>query len=175
MQEANSEFYRKQKAAEAILFEKQKNAEAQKASADAALYARQKAADGELYAKRREAEGMAALAESQGFYLGNLLKQVDGNYPALRDYLMISGGMFQDIAKLNADAVRGLQPKINIWSGANGGNGDQGSGSGGALKEIAGVYGMLPPLLQTVHDQTGMRPPSWLATLPPDSNPHSST
>lgn len=167
MQEANSEYYKKQKAAEAVLFEQQKNAEAQKASADAAFYARQKEADGELYAKRKEAEGMAVLAESQGFYLGNLLKQVNGDYPALRDYLMVSGRMYQDIAKLNADAVRGLQPKITIWSGANG---DQGSGSGGALKEIAGLYGALPPLLQTVHDQTGIRPPTWLATLPADSN-----
>lgn len=126
----------------------------------------------------KEAEGMAAVAEAQGFYLGNLLKQVGGNYSALRDYLMIHGGTFKDIAKLNAEAVRGMQPKINIWTGANGngvgeGNSAGGSGSGGAMKEIAGLYGMLPPLLETVNDQTGMLPPSWLATLPSDSNNNS--
>ncbi|KAK1360083.1 Flotillin-like protein 4 [Heracleum sosnowskyi] len=174
VQEANADLYKKQKAAEAILFEQQKTAEAQRASADADLYARQRAAEADLYSKMKEAEGMAAVAEAQGFYLGNLLKQVGGNYSALRDYLMIHGGTFKDIAKLNAEAVRGMQPKINIWTGANGsGVGDGVSGSGGAMKEIAGLYGMLPPLLETVNDQTGMLPPSWLATLPTDSNKNS--
>lgn len=168
MQEANSDLYKKQKAAEAVLFQQQKNAEAQKATADASFYARQKQADGELYAKRKEAEGIAALAEAEGFSLGTLLKQVNGDYRALRDYKMVTGGLFQDIAKLNADAVRGLQPKINIWTGSNGGQ--SGGGGGSALKEIAALYGSLPPLLETVHDQTGMSPPSWLATLTPDAN-----
>ncbi|WOH05513.1 hypothetical protein DCAR_0624930 [Daucus carota subsp. sativus] len=173
VQEANAELYKKQKAAEAILFEQQKTAEAQRASADADLYARQRAAEADLYSKMKEAEGMAAVAEAQGFYLGNLLKQVGGNYSALRDYLMIHGGTFKDIAKLNAEAVRGMQPKINIWTGASGNGiaeGGSSSGSGGAMKEIAGLYGMLPPLLETVNDQTGMLPPTWLGTLPSDSS-----
>lgn len=117
---------------------------------------------------------MIELEKAQGFYVGNLLKELGGNYNALRDYLMIDGGAFKDIAKLNADAVRGLQPKINIWTGATGNGvgegGPTGGGSGGALKEITGLYGMLLPLLQTVNDQTGMLPPSWLATLPTDSS-----
>ncbi|KAK1368284.1 hypothetical protein POM88_034376 [Heracleum sosnowskyi] len=169
VQETNAQLYAKQKAAEAVLFEVQKKAEAQKASADADMYARQRAAEAELFAKKKEAEGMIELAKAQGFYVGNLLKELDGNYNALRDYLMIDRGAFKDIAKLNADAVRGLQPKINIWTGATG-NGVGEGGSGGAMKEIAGVYSMLPPLLQTVNDQTGMLPPPWLATLPSDAN-----
>ncbi|KAL8107679.1 flotillin-like protein 3 [Apium graveolens] len=172
VQETNTKLYAKQKAAEAVLFEAQKKAEAQKASADADLYARQRAAEAELYSKLKEAEGMTALAQAQAFSVGNLLKQVGGNYSSLRDYLMIYNGTYKDVAQLNSDAVRGLQPKINIWTGAPGNGVGEGSsnggGSGGALKEIAGLYGMLPPLLQTVNDQTGMRPPSWLATLPTD-------
>lgn len=50
MQEANWELYKKQKAAEAILYEKEKEADAQKAIADAAFYARQQVADGEIEA-----------------------------------------------------------------------------------------------------------------------------
>ncbi|CAL5361578.1 unnamed protein product [Camellia sinensis] len=168
VQEANSELYKKQKEAEAVLFEEQKKAEAQKAGADAAFYTCQQVADGELYSKKKEAEGIAAMAEAQGFYLRNLLKEANGNYAAVRDYMMINSGMFQEIAKINAQAVQGLQPKISVWSGANNGGGE-GSAGGGGMKDVAGVYSMLPPLFQTVHEQTGMLPPAWLGTLPSSS------
>ncbi|KAM7492917.1 hypothetical protein LguiB_027526 [Lonicera macranthoides] len=167
VQEANWELYRKQKAAEAILYEKEKEAEAQKAIAEASFYARQQVADGELYAKQKEAEGLLALAQAQGTYIHTLLDALGGSYGALRDYLMINGGMIQDIAKINAEAVRGLQPKISIWS--NGGSGvkavDGGGSGGNAMKEVAEVYRMLPPLFKTVQEQTGMLPPAWMGTL----------
>ncbi|KAL1827780.1 hypothetical protein DCAR_0206979 [Daucus carota subsp. sativus] len=163
VQEANWELYKKQKEAEAILYQKEKEAEAQKAIADAAFYARQQVADGELYAKQKEAEGLIALAEAQGTYVSTLLKAVGGNYSELRDYLMINGGMYQEIAKINSEAVRGLQPKISIWS-----NGEN-SGDGNSMKGIAEVYKMLPPLFKTVNEQTGMMPPAWMGTLSNDS------
>ncbi|GFQ00436.1 flotillin-like protein 1 [Phtheirospermum japonicum] len=162
VQEANSELYKKQKAAEAYLYEKEKEAQAQKAAAEAEFFGRKQRVDGDFYAKLKEAEGLKALAEAQGTYIRTLLDAVGGNYSALRDYLMISGGMFQELAKINAEAVRGLQPKISIWT--NGG-GQEGGDGAGALKEVAGVYKMLPPLLSTVHDQTGMVPPTWMGTL----------
>ncbi|KAL8156474.1 hypothetical protein AgCh_001537 [Apium graveolens] len=174
VQETNTKLYAKQKAAEAVLFEAQRKAEAQKASADADMYARQREAEAELYSKLKEAEGTTALAQAQAFSVGNLLKQVGGNYSSLRDYLMIYNGTYKDVAQLNSEAVRGLQPRINIWTGAPGTGGGEGSstggGSGGALKEIAGLYGILPPLLQTVNGQTGMLPPPWLATVATDSS-----
>ncbi|KAF6147636.1 hypothetical protein GIB67_031627 [Kingdonia uniflora] len=171
VQEANWEIYQKQKAAEAVLYEKEKEAEAQRATASAALFTRQQSADGELYTKKREAEGLMALAEAQGVYVRTLLDAVGGNYAALRDYMMINGGMFQELAKINAGAVQGLQPKISIWS--NGGMGDfaGGSGSGNtAMSEVAGVYKMLPPLFKTVNEQTGMLPPTWMGTLTDSTN-----
>ncbi|KAJ0031852.1 hypothetical protein Pint_12455 [Pistacia integerrima] len=170
VQEANWDLYKKQKAAEAALFEKEKEAEAKKAMAEAEFYARQQAADGELYAKQKEAEGLMAVAQAQGHYLRTLLGAVGGNYAAVRDYLMITGGMFQDIARLNAQAVQGMQPKISVWN--NGSDGSEGAAAGGsAMKEVAGVYRMLPPLFKTVHEQTGMLPPSWMGSLPDSTNP----
>ncbi|KAK7311894.1 hypothetical protein RJT34_10350 [Clitoria ternatea] len=157
VQEANWELYKKQKAAEAILFEKEKEAEAQKALSEAAFYSRQQAAEAELYAKRKEAEGLVALAQAQGTYLRTLLGALGGSYANLRDYLMINDGVFQQIAKINADAIRGLEPKISIWSN---------SGGDGGIKDVANVYKMLPPLFKTVHEQTGMLPPAWMGTLP---------
>lgn len=157
--------YQKQKVAEAFLYEKSKQAEAEKATASAALYARQQKIDGDLYAKMKEAEGLKMMAEAQGFYLRTLLESLGGNYAALRDYLMISGGMFQELAKINAQAVQGLQPKISIWTNAGAADGVGDNGCGGAMKEVAQVYKMLPPLFSTVHDQTGMMPPAWMGTF----------
>lgn len=162
MQEANWELYKNQRAADAVAYEKQKSAEAQKAIADAAFYASQQAAEADLYAKKKEAEGIMAMAEAQGAYLDTLLKQLGGNYEALRDYIMLTNGAYLEIAKINSQAVQGLNPKISIWTGANG-NGDH--GGNGAMKEVAGVYSMLPPLLKTVNEQTGMLPPPWLGKL----------
>ncbi|XP_076952998.1 flotillin-like protein 4 [Bidens hawaiensis] len=139
VQEANWLLYKQQKAAEAILYEKEKEAEAQKVMADATFYSRQQVTDGELYAKQKEAEGLVALAHAQGTYLRTLLGALGGNYGALRDYLMINGGMYQEIAKINGVAVKGLQPKISIWTGAGGGENQS-----GAMEEVAGVYKMLP-------------------------------
>ncbi|XP_021282867.1 flotillin-like protein 4 [Herrania umbratica] len=167
VQKANWELYQKQKQAEAILYEKEKEAAAQKAIADATFYGRQRVADVELYAKQKEAEGLMALAQAQGVYLRTLLEALGGNYGALRDYLMINGGMFQEIAKINAEAVRGLQPRISIWT--NGGSEAMDGNGSNALKEVAGVYRMLPPLFKTVHEQTGMLPPPWMGTLSADS------
>ncbi|KAL2936622.1 Flotillin-like protein 1 [Bienertia sinuspersici] len=166
VQEANQNLYNNEREADATLYQKQKLAEADKASADASFYSRQQAADAELYGKKKEAEGIVALAQAQGFYLSTLLKALDGNYSALRDYMMINSGMFQEMARINAQAVQGLQPKISIWSSGSGGTTiEGGSGSGGPMRDVAEVYSMLPPLVKTVHEQTGMLPPSWLATL----------
>ncbi|OMP07291.1 Band 7 protein [Corchorus olitorius] len=140
VQEANWELYQKQKCAEATLYEMEKKAAAEKAIADAAFYTRQQ-----------------ALMENYA---------VGGNYGALRDYLMINAGMFQEVAKINADAVRGLQPKISVWT--NGGDGTDkvgGAAGGNAMKEVASIYQMLPPLFQTVYDQTGMLPPPFMGKL----------
>ncbi|MCL7026312.1 hypothetical protein MKW94_012674 [Papaver nudicaule] len=96
LSEASVEYdVRKQKQAEAVLFEKQKAAEAQKLAAEAQFFAQQKAADAEL------------------------------------DYMMIDGGMFQEVAKINASAVKGLEPKISIWT-----NGDGSSCSSGGFAEV---------------------------------------
>ncbi|KAF7134267.1 hypothetical protein RHSIM_Rhsim08G0209000 [Rhododendron simsii] len=100
VQEANWELYKKQKEAEAVLFKQQKEAEAKKATADAAFYTQQQVADGALYAKQKEADGIAAIADAQGLYLKCLLKEVNGNYAALRDYIMINNGVFQEITKI---------------------------------------------------------------------------
>lgn len=168
VQEVNGEYYQKQKAADAILYEKEKLAEARRVESDAESYAKKQAADVALYTKTKEAEGLLALAEAQGIYIRTLLSALGGNYSALRDYLMINKGVYKDVAKFNADAIRGLQPKINIWS--NGASEEKMSDGmsarkgNGAMKEMSELYRVIPHLLQTVNEQTRMLPPPWLST-----------
>ncbi|KAF6168930.1 hypothetical protein GIB67_038427 [Kingdonia uniflora] len=133
-----------------LLSNYQEEAEAQRATTSAVLLARQQSADKESFTKKKT-EGLMALAEAQGVYVRTFLDAVGGNYAALRDYMMINGGMFQELAKINVGAVQGLQPKISIWS--NGGMGDFTGGSGSrntAMNEVAGVYKMLLPLFKIV-------------------------
>ncbi|CAK9184896.1 unnamed protein product, partial [Ilex paraguariensis] len=94
-QEANWSSIRKKKAAEAVLYQREKEAEAQKAIAEAAFYARQQVAEGELYAMKKEAEGIMVLAQAQGIYIRTLMDTLGGNHVALRDYLMINGERFR--------------------------------------------------------------------------------
>ncbi|PON88519.1 Flotillin [Trema orientale] len=165
VQEANWDLYKNQRVADADLYGQRQVAEAQKASAEANAFARQQVADSELYAKKKEAEGIIAIAKAEGLYLNTLMKQLGGNYGAVRDYMMIKNNMFQEIAKINAQAINGLQPKISLWSQGN----NEKELSGGTMKDIAGVYSLSPPLFKTVHEQTGMLPPACLGALP-DSN-----
>ncbi|KAF7026372.1 hypothetical protein CFC21_038487 [Triticum aestivum] len=162
VQESNALFYGRQKVAEAALYEEMKAAEARKVQADALFFEQKMAEDAKLYAKQREAEALSLVGKAKADYMASMLAALGGDYRALRDYLMIDGGMYAEMARINASAVNGLQPKISVWS-----NGDGGS-EGGALQQVSGVYKMLPPLLETVHEQTGMLPPAWMGTLPKD-------
>ncbi|XP_050365651.1 flotillin-like protein 6 [Argentina anserina] len=171
-QQANWILNQKQREADAILYQQLKEADATRAAAEAQLYARQKAADGEFYAKKKEAEGLVQLGQAHGNYLHNLLEASGGDYSVIRDYMMINDGMYPEIARINAEGVRGLQPKISIWT--NGGEAAEGGAGGGnvAMNSIAGIYKSLPQLLSTVQEQTGMKPPSWLGVSPvEDSQP----
>ncbi|KAG6510484.1 hypothetical protein ZIOFF_028508 [Zingiber officinale] len=161
VQEANWELYKRQKEAEGLLYEQEKLAEGRRATSEAARFARQNEAEAELYAKKKEAEGLVAMTQAQKLYIASLLGALDGDYSALRDYLMINGGTYQDMARLNAEAVRGLQPNITVWTNGSG----DGAEGGGAMKEMAGVYRMLPPLLKTVQEQTGIERPTWMARM----------
>ena len=76
-----------------------------------------------------------AIAEAQGHYLSTLLKQLGGSYEALRDYIMLTNGSYKEIAKINAQAVHGLNPRISIWSGANSKGGEGSS----AMKDVAAI------------------------------------
>ncbi|KAF4471671.1 flotillin [Fusarium albosuccineum] len=120
--------------------------------AEAYNYAAQQRAEAELVSKLKEAEGINAMADAYG-----KLSQAFGGPAGLLQYMMIEKGTYVELAKANATAIRGLEPKISVWN--TGGNG-QGQG-GDATETMRNVYQMLPPLMTTINEQTGITLPEW--------------
>jgi flotillin len=160
-----------QQAADAGAYEVEADAraqrEAQKSKTDASTYQTRTEAEAERYAaeqaaeaavksRLREAEGMAAMADAYA-----KMSTAFGGPAGLLQYLMIEKGTYVELAKANAQAVQGLQPKISVWNTGAGGNT---TGAGGQCDEaevMRNVYQMLPPLMTTINEQTGITLPEW--------------
>ncbi|KAI1388653.1 uncharacterized protein F4822DRAFT_403457 [Hypoxylon trugodes] len=128
-----------------------------KMDADALNHAAIKNADADLQKRLKEAEGLTAMA---GAYAK--MSEAFGGPSGLLQYMMIEKGTYVELAKANAAAVHGMQPKISVWNtGSDAGSaGGQGSGQDSAAT-LRNVYQLLPPLMSTIHDQTGITLPEW--------------
>lgn len=142
--------YQKKQDAKMSLFRATKDAEAQYILAT-------KEADSQYYAKKREADGLMELAKAYGA-MGNAL----GGPQGLQQHMMLQNGTYEALAKANATAINGLQPKITVWN-----TGDQAADSTAAAP-VRNLMQTLPPLLSTIQEQTGIKPPTWMAQMPKD-------
>ena len=130
--------------------------------AEASLYAEKKAAEAAMttaeakyFTQKKEAEGLIEMSKAYG-HLSNAL----GGPQGLLQYLMLQNNTYEKLANANANAIKGLQPKITVW---NTGEGAESSNNGtGAIRNI---MQSLPPLLSTINEQTGIAPPGWLAQM----------
>ncbi|KAM3503990.1 hypothetical protein MY10362_003858 [Beauveria mimosiformis] len=120
--------------------------------AEASSYATQQMADADNVRKLKEAEGVAAMADAYGKMAAEL-----GGPAGLLQYLMIEKGTYVELAKANAEAIRGLEPKISVWNTGSAG----GSGTSDPAETMRNVYQMLPPLMTTINEQTGITLPEW--------------
>ena len=136
-------YNRSQKDAEAELYKRTKQAEARERDAEAAYLA-----------KKREADGLMEMSKAYG-----AMADVLGGAQGLMQYLMLTNGVYEKMAQHNAQAINGLQPKINVWTTGN----QEGADS---MAPVRNLFQSLPPLLSTIQDQTGMQPPQWLAQMP---------
>ncbi|GJN20885.1 hypothetical protein PR202_gb08318 [Eleusine coracana subsp. coracana] len=149
VQDSNAALYNRQKAAEAKLYEQVKAADARKAQAEAQFYEQKLAEDAKLYARQNGAESLSLVGKAKAEYVSSMLQAVGGNYNALRDYLMIDGGLYHEMARITAGAVSGMQPKISIWS--NGADGPSGDAMGAGRRDAAGGRGVQDAAATAVH------------------------
>jgi flotillin len=130
-----------------------------KTLADANLYRTRMDADGKLYQKQRDADAIRMLYDAQANGLQLIHSAFKGDNVALLQYLMLEKGLYVELAKANAEAIKGLEPKITVWNTGS----SEGTDGGKAIRDI---FQSLPPLLSTINQQTGIEPPSWLAKVP---------
>ncbi|KAG6116421.1 hypothetical protein E4U14_000211 [Claviceps sp. LM454 group G7] len=124
--------------------------------AEADNYAAQKRAEAHAVSQIKEAEGIAAMADAYA-----KMATAFGGPAGLIQYMMIEKGTYIELAKANAEAIRGLQPKISVWN-TGGGSGSGGNETvGDAAAAMRNVYQMLPPLMTTIQEQTGITLPEW--------------
>jgi len=144
-QKSDAKFYADQKEADGLAYKTKQDAEA-------AYYRTAKEAEAAFILKKKEAEGISEMARAYGE-----MSKVLGGPQGLLQYMMIHGGTYEKLANANAKAIQGLQPKISVWT-----TGD----AADATSPISKLYKSLPPLLQTIQEQTGITPPTWLAQMP---------
>ncbi|KAI6709828.1 hypothetical protein JHW43_007638 [Diplocarpon mali] len=147
---ANAHFYREQKAADARAYKV-------KIEAEARYVAASKDAEAEFIKLQKQAAGLSSMA---GAYAD--LSHAFGGPAGLVQYLMIEKGVYTDLAQANASAVRGLNPKMTIWNtGPQAGGEASAAGGQGGIDSIRNTYQMLPPLMSTINEQTGITLPEW--------------
>lgn len=167
-QKADAMFYAENKNADSLLYKQRQDAEAkslgivkvadallyqQKQEAEASYYRATKDAEASFIAKKKEAEGITEMAKAYGHM------SVLGGPQGLFHYMMLQNNTYEQLAKADAQAINGLQPKITVWNtGENAGGND-------STAPIRNILQSLPPLLSTINEQTGITPPSWLAKM----------
>ena len=143
--QAQAKFITQSKQAEADLVSKEKEAEAIKLVAEA-----------NLIAKNKEAIGVQALLKAQAAGLQEFYESANENPEMASLHLLTTqghvfdkDGLFDRIAKHQADAIHGLEPKINIWNTGS----DSKTQYTDVISDLAKVT---PPILDAIKQQTGI-------------------
>lgn len=103
-------------------------------------------ADARLFAKQKEADGILAIYNAQSTGVNNLIATFNGDSNALLKYLMIQNGLYEKLAEQNAQAIKGLNPKITNYNMIDERKNTESS--------ISNIMAMLPPILDTINSQT---------------------
>ncbi|EEH37129.1 flotillin domain-containing protein [Paracoccidioides lutzii Pb01] len=162
-QSADANLYTQMKASDGAVYKQKMDADAyyyrRSKEAEAAFIIRTKEAEASFIAKKKEAEGVAEMAKAY-----SAMVDVFGGPQGFLQYLMIQNNTYEALARANGEAIRGLEPKITVW------NTGSGEASQDTTAPIRNLMQCLPPLFSTIHEQTGIVPPSWMVQLPNTHN-----
>lgn len=131
---------------------------------EAALIAERNRAEADALNKRTEAQSMIEMAKGYAE-----LSRVLGGPQGLMQLLMLQNGLYEKLATANGQALNGMQPKISVWNTGGGNDGGESDGNAQGTSQIRNLMQSLPPLFETIHEQTGISPPSWMAQMPETS------
>ena len=158
--EAKANFEKQKQGAEAGAYKVKVDTDAAayrtRQNAEAWSHATVTQAQARLENETKNAQGMLAMAEAYA-----KMSEAFGGPAGLLQYMMIEKGTYVELAKANAEAIRGLQPKISIWNTGAEAGAAEGSGAQGGTAAMRNIYQMLPPLMTTINEQTGITLPEW--------------
>lgn len=100
--------------------------------------------------KENEAKGILKLREAEAEGLLQLVKSA-GGVSNLSQYLIVSTGVPTKIAEHQAEAVRGMSPKVNVWQ-----TGNQENGGNDLAKTINNIVKGSVPLADGLKQQYGI-------------------
>lgn len=109
-------------------------------------------ADAALYVEQQKAEGIRVTMEAKAAGLRDMLAA--GTPDLVKFYLSLENGLFVQMADKTAQAIQGLQPKINVWT--------TGGASGDELGPLQKLFTGLPPMLEAIQQQTNIKMPAWM-------------
>lgn len=148
-------------AAEAVRTEAEGRAAATLLIADAEKYKANAEAEARAFSGLKAAEVERAFLEARADGLKALVASCGNDPKVALSYLALEKGEFRALANSAASGIRDMKPKITIW--APDGN--------SAMSPFASLARGLPPLLDTIQDQTGFTLPKWAVDrVVPDVN-----
>jgi flotillin len=104
-------------------------------------------ADATLYSKQQEAAAVQLLYQAQSDGLNKLSSSFGGNNSALMQFLMMENKQYEILAHANADAFKGLSPKITMFNTGP---------SSADTNPISDIFKMLPMGFMYLNDQLGL-------------------
>lgn len=119
----------------------------------------------ELKSEQLRATGLQAVLEAHARGLDSIRSASGANADLVKYYLALDRGLFEKVAKSQADAMQNLKPTISIWNTGDGGSADS------ASTPIVKMVQSMVPLLDGLHKHAGAAGVSlpFLPNLP--SNP----
>lgn len=124
--------------------------------ADGEARAVERTAEATLFKSKKDAEGILAKATAEAEGLQRFLNI--NNPEMVKFFLAVDRNVFVDMAQKTADAIKGLEPKINIW---NTGNQDDNQ----PYNALNKLFTSLPPMLDAVQSQTNIKLPNWMPQM----------
>ena len=109
-------------------------------------------ADAVAYAGDKAAQAAKAMLDAQAEGARNLISGFGGDARAAVAYLALEKGTWGELARAQAAALQGLNPRITVWA-------PDGKAAVEPLRQLGGA---LPPLFDALSAQTGLDVPSLL-------------
>ncbi len=104
-------------------------------------------ADATLYEQQKNAEIIQTMYRAQAEGLKLLMNAFKQDRKALLRYLFLERGLYDELSRTNAEAIKGLEPNITVWNSQE---------NGSAFEAVRDVYQNIPPLFSVINQQINL-------------------